>query len=78
MGTPGAVLEQSQPDLSGTDVGVYDFAQQPPARLASPSVLETIISDLQSSHSLNSRSSSVSTPSGSAVDSARKVSSNYG
>ena len=39
MGTPGTVLEEPRPDLSGTGIGVYDFARQPSARSAAPSVI---------------------------------------
>ena len=78
MGTPGAVLEEPQPDLSGTGIGVYDFASQPrPANSAAPSVIETIITDLQSSRSLNSRWSSVSGPSGFGTDTGKRISSTY-
>ena len=45
MGTPGALLQESQPDLSGTGVGVYDFAREPPVHPEAPSVIETVITD---------------------------------
>jgi hypothetical protein len=79
MGTPGAVLKDPQPDLDGTGVVVYDFAaQRAPTHSAAPSVMETIITDLQSSSSFNSRWSSASASSDLGMGSIRRISLNDG
>lgn len=79
MGTPGAVLEDPQPDLDGTGVGVHDFAaQRAPTHSATTSVMDTIITDLQSSSSFKSRWSSASASPDLAMGSIRRTSMNDG
>lgn len=58
-------------------VGVHDFApQRASTHLGAPSVLETIITDLQSSGSFNSRWSSASASSDLGMGSIRRISLN--